>query len=270
MIKFIIYVLKRFAWFKRLNAKVTYELLAKYIPASDWHFMNYGYVPNGNEKPLDLPENPKAQKYSLQMYHYLALKAQIEGKEVLEVGSGRGGGAKHIAETFKPVSYIGLDLAQSAVDLANKLHQLPNLKFIQGSAESIPLPDSSIDVVVNVESCHAYGSAEKFLSEVKRVLKPNGYLLLVDFRNSNENMEIFRTQLKGTGMQWIEEENINDNVIKAIEAEDDTKNERIRALVPKRWQKLFSEFAGVVGSRFYLTLKNRERLYNRFVLRKAA
>ncbi len=29
MIKFIIYLLKRFAWFKRLNAKVTYELLAK-------------------------------------------------------------------------------------------------------------------------------------------------------------------------------------------------------------------------------------------------
>jgi hypothetical protein len=43
MIKFIIQIFKRFAWFKRFNAKVTYELLAKNIPAEDWHFMNYGY-----------------------------------------------------------------------------------------------------------------------------------------------------------------------------------------------------------------------------------
>ena len=45
MIKFVIHALKRFAWFKRLNAKVTYELLAKKIPDSGWNFMNYGYIP---------------------------------------------------------------------------------------------------------------------------------------------------------------------------------------------------------------------------------
>lgn len=268
MINFIISVFKRFAWFKRLNAKVTYELLAKYIPAEDWHFMNYGYVPNSNEKPLNLAEGTTSQKYSLQMYHYLASKTNINGKVVLEVGSGRGGGANHIAKTFHPASYTGLDLAQSAVDLANKIHKTPNLKFIQGSAESIPLRDNSIDVVVNVESSHAYGLVDKFLSEVKRVLKPGGYLLLVDFRNSVENMEIFRNQLKNTGLEWLEEENITPNVIRAIEAEDDVKKARIEKLIPKRWQKLFSDFAGVVGSRFYNTLKNGTRPYHRFVMRK--
>ena len=102
MIRLIIYSLKRFAWFKRLNAKVTYEILAKRVPAADWQFMNYGYVPNTNEKPIVLPDDPKIQKYPLQMYHYLALKTQVEGKAVLEVGSGRGGGAKHIASALKP------------------------------------------------------------------------------------------------------------------------------------------------------------------------
>lgn len=262
------YPLKRFAWFKRLNAKVTYELLAKHIPATDWQFMNYGYIPNNKEKPLNLP-NETQQRHSLQMYHYLATKTEIEGKQVLEVGSGRGGGAKHIAGFLKPASYTGMDLAQNAVDLANKLHPLPNLKFIQGSAEQIPLVDSSMDVVINVESCHAYGSVEKFLNEVKRVLKPGGYLLLVDFRNSAANMEILRDQLKKTGMEWLEEEDITDNVVRSIEAEDETKKARIKALIPARWQKLFSEFAGVVGSRFYTTLKNRTRLYHRFVLRKS-
>lgn len=270
MIKMIIHTLKRFAWFKRFNAKVTYELLAKHIPVSDWQFMNYGYVPNSTEPALDLPDDPSIQRYPLQMYHYLASKTNIQGKSVLEVGSGRGGGARHIASTMSPSFYTGMDLAQSAVDLANKIHPMANLKFIQGSAEAIPLKDNSIDVVINVESCHAYGSVDKFLSEVKRVLKPGGFLLLVDFRNEEnvENMDTLKTQLKNTGMVILESENITDNVIRSIEAEDKTKKERIRTLIPAKWQKLFSEFAGVVGSRFYETLKNGSRQYYRFMLQK--
>ncbi len=268
MIKFIIYSLKRFAWFKRLNAKVTYEILAKRVPAAEWQFMNYGYVPNASEGPLEIPDEPEVQKYPLQMYHYLALKTDLQGKQVLEVGSGRGGGAKHIAKALKPASYVGLDLAQNAVDLANKLHKLPNLKFIQGSAEEIPLKDNSVDVVLNVESCHAYGSVEKFISEVKRVLKPGGTLALVDFRDADK-MDILRRQLKNSGLECLEEENITSNVVKAIEAEDESKKARIKKLFPAKWQKLFGEFAGVVGSTFYNKLTNGTKVYHRFVLKKA-
>lgn len=267
MIKLIIGAFKRFAWFKRLNAKVTYELLAKRVSAEDWHFMNYGYIPNENEPPVSLPDDPKIQKYPMQMYHYLAAKTQIKGKHVLEVGSGRGGGARYIAGSFQPASYTGMDIAQSAVDLSNKIHPLPNLRFIQGSAEAIPLADNSIDVVLNVESCHAYGSVDIFLSEVKRVLKPGGYLLLVDFRDV-KNMGLLRNQLKNSGMLFLTEEDIAPNVVRAMEAEDEVKKERIRTLFPPKWQKIFGEFAGVVGSRIHLNLKNKARLYHRFVLQK--
>ena len=268
MIRFIIRALKGFAWFKRLNAKVTYEILAKRIPAEDWQFMNYGYIPNDNEAPVSLPDDPKIQKYPMQMYHYLAAKADLRGKTVLEVGSGRGGGARYVAGAFQPAFYTGMDIAQSAVDLSNKIHVLPNLRFIQGSAESIPLADNSIDVVLNVESCHAYGSVDKFLSEVKRILKPGGYLLLVDFRDVR-NMDLLRQQLKTSGLEVLEEEDIAPNVVKAMEAEDDVKKARIKKLFPPKWQELFGEFAGVVGSRIHMNLKTKARLYNRFVLRKA-
>jgi tRNA G46 methylase TrmB len=252
MIKFIIQIFKRFAWFKRFNAKVTYELLAKNIPAEDWHFMNYGYTPTSSEPSLEVADDPKIQKYSLQMYHYLAAKTDLAGKHVLEIGSGRGGGAKHVASHFKPASYTGLDIAASAVDLANKIHKVPGLKFIQGSAEKIPL----------------YGNVDTFLSEVKRVLKPGGKLLMVDFRNSVENMAIFQNQIKNSGLQQLSQEDITPNVVESIEAEDESKKERIKKLIPARWQNLFNEFAGVVGSRFYETLKNGTRPYYRFVLTK--
>ena len=270
MVNSIIKAFKKYPWFRRFNAKVTYELLAKQIPANDWHFMNYGYVPNPDEKPLELPDDPNLQKYSLQMYHYLASKATIAGKNVLEVGSGRGGGANYIASNLSPAQYTGLDLAQSAVDLANKIHRQPNLKFIQGSAENIPLPDNSIDVVLNVESCHSYGSVDKFLSEVKRVLKPGGFLLLVDFRNEEnvEKMATLKNQLLATGMNMISEENITPNVIRSIEEEDESKRARIERLIPKKWQKLFNDFAGVKGSKFHMTLVNGTRLYHRFVMEK--
>ncbi len=230
--------------------------------------MNYGYSPEPTDPPIALAEGT-IQVYPTQMYHYLAIKTPLEGKTVLEVGSGRGGGANYLAQTMKPKEYIGMDLAQNAVDLANGLHKLPNLKFVQGSAESIPLPDNSVDVVLNVESCHAYGSVPKFLSEVKRVLRPQGVFLMVDFRNSQENMTILKHDLANTHMQLVEEQNITNNVIRAIEAEDATKRKRIEECVPKRWQKLFSDFAGVAGSRFHLTLKDGTRSYYRFHLVKS-
>ncbi len=267
MINLIIKTFKRYAWFKRFNAKVTYELLAKFVPAEDWHFMNYGYEPNADEAPLHLNEQV-LQPYPLQMYHYLATKTALATKDVLEVGSGRGGGARYLANAMNPNSYLGIDLAQSAVDLANKLHRQSNLKFIQGSAEEIPLPDNSLDVVINVESSHCYGNVDQFLSEVKRVLRLGGYLLLVDFRNEVKNMELFQRQIRNSGLKLVQEENISKNVIAAIEAENPAKVKRIEELIPKRWQKLFSDFAGVVGSRFYNTLKNGTRVYYRFVLQK--
>lgn len=268
MIKTLLYPFKRFAWFKRLNAKVTYELLAKHIPAEDWHFMNYGYSPNPTETPLILDQAP-TQQYPLQMYHYLAAKTKLENKNVLEVGSGRGGGAMHVASYYKPTFYTGLDLAHHAVDLANQLHKLPNLKFIQGSAERIPLADNSIDVILNVESCHAYGSVTDFLKEVKRVLKPGGHFLMVDFRYAID-MQTLKDQLANSGLQMLEEENITANVITAIEAEDEKKKDRIKRLIPAKWQKLFSEFAGVVGSKFYNNLKDETRFYYRYSMIKPA
>lgn len=267
MIKTLLSPFKNLGWFKRLNAKVSYELLAKYIPAEDWHFMNYGYMPNAGEPVPDVSDDPTVQRYPMQMYYCLAAKVNIAGNNVLEVGSGRGGGARLITGKLKPASYTGLDLAHHAVELARRIHPLPNLRFIQGSADAIPLADSSVDVVVNVESSHAYPSVPKFLEEVRRVLKPGGHLLMVDFRYTHQ-MDEYRLHIRNSGLKLLSEEDITPNVVQAIEAEDPVKTERIRKLFPAKWQKLFSEFAGVVGSKFYRNLVERERLYYRFVLQK--
>lgn len=260
-------LLKNFAWFRRLAWKPIYNYMARTFPMPEWSFMNYGYIPDPDEEQIFLEQSEFLERYPLQLYHYLANKIEVEDKYILEVGSGRGGGAKHIAENLHPASYIGMDIAQDAVKLANTNNSLSNLKFIQGSAESIPLKDNSVDVVLNVESCHAYGSVEKFLSEVSRVLKPGGYLLLTDVRDAKK-MYRLQMQLMKSGLRIRNLEDITQNVVQAIEADNTSKWNRIRHQIPAEKQKLFAEFAGVVGSKIHLGLKSRKRIYYRFVLQK--
>ena len=83
-------------------------------------------------------------------------------------------------------------------------------------------------------------------------------------------MDLLKKQLTNSGLELLEEENISSNVVNAMESEDDVKQARIKKLVPEKWQKLFAEFAGVVGSRLHTNLINGNRLYYRFVLKKAA
>src|SRR5438874_451954 len=103
--------------FRRIIWKPIYEILAKKFKTADWHFMNYGYVPFEFEEPLQLQDKDEINRYSLQLYHYLASFVDIKGSEMLEVGSGRGGGAKYISEYLKPTKITGLDIAHNAVRL---------------------------------------------------------------------------------------------------------------------------------------------------------
>ena len=126
MINRIIRMLKGYAWFKRLNARITYEALAKYIPASDWHFMNYGYSPFEHEKKLKLNPEDEIHRYAIQLYHYLASKVTVEGMDVLEIGSGRGGGCNYIKRYFNPRKITGLDIAVNAVNFSKQNYRSIN------------------------------------------------------------------------------------------------------------------------------------------------
>jgi ubiquinone/menaquinone biosynthesis C-methylase UbiE len=269
MISRLFLALTEYAWFRKMVWKSVYQLLAKKFPTATWSFMNYGYASDVKPRMLPLSDAEEIHRYAIQHYHYLAAKTVIRDMDVLEVGSGRGGGSHYIATRLHPKSMIGMDLASRAVDLCNRNFTFHNLKYITGNAEQIPLDSNSRDVVINVESCHAYGSVDRFLAEVKRVLKPGGILLLTDIRG-NEGKDKLVEKLFNSGLEMVEEEDITLNVVKAIEMEDKVKWLRIRRSVPRWLHSFFSEFAGSVGSQTHLQLNSRELVYFRFVLRKAS
>ena len=259
--------LTEFSWFRRVAWKPIYNHLAKQFPFDDWVFMNYGFEPDDPSARPALSETDEPDRYPLQLYHFLATQTGIEGKTVLEVGSGRGGGASYIARYLNPKEIIGMDIAGNAVSFANKRHQSPNLRYVTGNAESIPFEDDRFDVVINVESSHAYGSVARFFAEVKRVLKPGGYFLITDMRDP-KNLAAFEQTLLGSGLGLVSQKVISPNVVKAIELEDELKRARIRRQVPARYVKFFEEFGGVKNSQIDKDLRSGNLVYFWYVLRK--
>ncbi len=253
--------------FRRLLWKPVYEWLAKKFSVQDWSLMNYGYTPLTDEGILTLNAKDEINRYSIQLYHYLVVKTNIEGRDVLEVGSGRGGGAAYLKKYLKPKQMFGVDIAFNAVKIANKYFGKDGVTFEQGNAEHLSFNDESFDVVINVESSHTYGSVPLFLSEVKRVLRQGGCFLCADIRTA-EGMQEFIQQIHSCGLQVVSQENISENVIQAITLEDPVKNKRIVENIPKYLQHIFRQFAGTKGSQAQLQLQNGKLLYYRFVLCK--
>jgi SAM-dependent methyltransferase len=105
---------------------------------------------------------------------YRALVERCVGRDVLEAGSGEGYGADLIADVARQV--IGLDYDASAV--AHVRARYPRVDMRQGNLAQLPLPDGSVDVVVNFQVIEHLWDQGQFVAECRRVLRPGGVLLM--------------------------------------------------------------------------------------------
>ena len=229
-------------------------------------FMNYGY---DAEQPAQLSLEDESDRYCIQLYHRVAGAVDLAGLKVLEVGSGRGGGASYIKRCLGPASVLGVDLAPSAIAFCREHYDVPGLAFEQGDAEALALPDASFDAVLNVESSTCYEHPERFYAEVVRVLKPGGHFLYADVRARGDVPE-WEQHLAGTELEKLEEEDITARVVAALDRDSRRRARLIAEHAPWGLRRVFLEFAGVQGSNyFYDAMKRREKVYRRYLFRKA-
>ena len=125
----------------------------------------------------------------LQRWYFGPVHAQVldllmqEGPEkpprrIVDVGCGTGRLLRAFSVRWPGAQLIGVDPAGQMVSEAVRL--CPKATFKVASAESLPLPDESADIVLSSTSFHHWADQERGLQEIVRVLRPEGLFCLAD------------------------------------------------------------------------------------------
>ena len=110
---------------------------------------------------------------------YRRIRAAIAGKRTLELCTGTGLIAMHVADAASEM--IATDFAEKMLDEARKGECPVNLTFRQADATALPFEDASFDSVIISNALHIIPNPEKALSEIRRVLRPGGVLIAPNF-----------------------------------------------------------------------------------------
>src|SRR5215470_10325422 len=99
---------------------------------------------------------------------------------VADIGCGPGTAARHAARLG--ASVVGVDPAPVMLRLARLLtrRSARTVRYAEGSAEALPLPDSSVSVAWSIASVHHWADLDAGLREARRVLKPGGRLVAIE------------------------------------------------------------------------------------------
>lgn len=110
------------------------------------------------------------------LHRYQLARTLTAGCDVLDIACGEGYGADILAATAKSV--IGVDISPVAVEHAKSHYRDPRIFFRVGSATDIPIPDSSVDMIVSFETIEHLEDHDRMMQEIRRVLRPNGLLMI--------------------------------------------------------------------------------------------
>jgi ubiquinone/menaquinone biosynthesis C-methylase UbiE len=222
--------------------------------STDFAFMNYGFAPLSAE----LAASAEPEKYCLQLYRQLLGGADLRGRKVVEVSCGRGGGAAHVATTYLPASYLGIDISEKNLTLAaRRFAAVPALSFQAGNAEQLPLPDGSCDALLNVEASHLYDNPARFFAEAFRVLAKGGTFFHVDLAWKDKDPP---GMIAAAGFKVQSVEDITSNVVQALDL-DSVRREAIVMSFPENMRNDFRDWSGVKDFRAYNRLKTGEWVY---------
>jgi ubiquinone/menaquinone biosynthesis C-methylase UbiE len=95
---------------------------------------------------------------------------------LLDVGGNTGKITEIYAKDCKGI--VVLEPKHAVVEYGRKYR--PHIKFVEGGVENIPLPSEYFDKVVASASLHHFPNQDRGLEEMKRVLKPNGKMIILE------------------------------------------------------------------------------------------
>lgn len=121
---------------------------------------------------------------------YLFAQRHVSGCVVLDVACGSGYGTALLAKYARAV--VGADVSRDAIAHAVTRYRRSNVSFFQTDCGWIGMRDQSVDVVVSFETLEHVPDMNRFLKELRRVLKPGGTVLI-----STPNRPLYAVYNKG-------------------------------------------------------------------------
>lgn len=153
---------------------------------------------------LYAPIYEKAMRSDRKIYRvmYDRIPKIIKGKDVLEIATGPGLLAKHVA--YAANRMIATDYSDGMIAEARKGEYPDHLTFEVADAVNLPFDDNSFDVVLIANALHVMPYPEKALQEIDRVLKDKGILIAPNFVNHGSGFvsRVWSRILKMAGIRF--------------------------------------------------------------------
>ena len=131
-------------------------------------------------------------------HRYVFARELVRGKRVLDAACGEGYGSALLAQAAESVE--GVDLSVQAIEHARVLFRSDTLRFKQADCTELPFEEGEFDCVVSFETLEHLEQHEKLLREFRRVLKPEGFLLI-----STPDKAIYTDRLKNSNEYHLRE-----------------------------------------------------------------
>lgn len=151
-----------------------YQPNYKYLPPAHFHILTPLY-------DLLCTLLGLGKKFRRQILDSISIK---ETDVVLDIGCGTGVFLLMLKEKYPALNVIGVDPDEKSLKIAERrLSKYSNVKLIKAFAESIPIEDNSVDIVVSTLTFHHLPDEikEKAIFEIYRVLKQGGKIVITDF-----------------------------------------------------------------------------------------
>jgi ubiquinone/menaquinone biosynthesis C-methylase UbiE len=128
------------------------------------------------------------EKYEVKILKSMASKTDFQ--VVLEVGCGNGTGTKLVKKYFSPRLIMGVDLDERMVRIAARRNTDASISYQVVDASRLDFPDRTFDGVFDFGIIHHIPNWQEAVCEIKRVLKPDGELILEDLSIDSFSMDI--------------------------------------------------------------------------------